>query len=78
MFVEEFGARSIVGEMMREIGRMDPRDLARDTSGTRAYAAFLVELAERSPAAMLKDISVLIGLLDQEVNDSEEGPECYK
>ena len=34
----------------REIGRMDPRDLARDTSGTRAYADFLVELAGRERA----------------------------
>lgn len=46
---------------------MDPKDLARDTSGTRAYAAFLVEMAEKIPAAMLPNISVLISLLDGEV-----------
>ena len=27
----------------REIGRMDTRDAARDTSGARAYSQFLVE-----------------------------------
>ena len=27
----------------REIGRMDPRDAARDVSGARAYSQFLVE-----------------------------------
>lgn len=46
---------------------MDMKDLARDTSGTRAYATFLVELAERIPAIMLPSISVLLGLLDGEV-----------
>ncbi len=47
---------------------MDPRDLARDTSGTRAYAAFLVELAEKIPAVMMPHISVLLALLDGEVH----------
>ena len=51
----------------REIGRMDGKDLARDSSGTRAYAGFLVELAERIPMLMLPTISVLISHLDEEV-----------
>ena len=46
---------------------MDAKDLSRDTSGTRAYAAFLVELAEKIPAVMLPSISVIMGLLDGEV-----------
>ena len=68
MFVsEQYGASHMAGEMMREIGRTDPRDFARDTAATRVYAAFLVELAERAPQAMIKHISVLVNLLDQEV-----------
>jgi len=51
----------------REIGRMDPKELSRDSSGTRAYAAFLVELARCVPAVMLPSISVLLVLLDGEV-----------
>lgn len=51
----------------REIGRMDPRDLARDTSGTRAYADFLVELAGRVPSQIIPNISVLLCHLDGEV-----------
>ena len=46
---------------------MDARDLTRDSSGTRAYSSFLVELAERIPEVMLPSISVLLGLLDGEV-----------
>ena len=51
----------------REIGRIDPQDFARDTSGTRSYALFLVELAEKVPAVMLASISVLVCHLDEEV-----------
>ena len=47
---------------------MDPRDLARDTSGTRAYADFLVELAGRVPSQIIPNISVLLCHLDGEVN----------
>ena len=46
---------------------MDPRDLARDTSGTRAYADFLVELAGRVPAQIIPNISVLLCHLNGEV-----------
>ena len=53
----------------REIGRMDSKDLTKDTSGTRAFAAFLVDLAEKIPDLMLPSISVLLGLLDGEVKD---------
>ncbi|XP_070560344.1 condensin complex subunit 1-like [Ptychodera flava] len=66
MFVNEFGVKSVVSEIMREIGRIDPKDLARDNSGTKAYAAFLVEMSERIPAEMLPNISVLICHLDEE------------
>jgi len=52
----------------REIGRMDTKDLSRDSSGTRAYASFLLELARCVPAVMLPSISVLLVLLDGEVS----------
>ncbi len=47
---------------------MDPKDLERDSSGTRAYAAFLMELAERIPSATLNNMSVLLPLLDDDVS----------
>lgn len=46
---------------------MDPRDLARDTSGTRAYADFLVELSARVPTQIIPNISVLLCHLNGEV-----------
>ncbi|XP_071110071.1 condensin complex subunit 1-like [Haliotis cracherodii] len=64
LFVNHYGAKSVVSEIMREIGRIDSQDLSRDTSGTRAYSLFLVELAERVPAVMLPNISVLLCHLD--------------
>ncbi|KAI0222052.1 Condensin complex subunit 1 [Lamellibrachia satsuma] len=65
-FALEFGATTMVSEMMREIGSIDTQDLARDTSGTRAYSVFLMELAERIPALMLPNMCVLATLLDEE------------
>ncbi|XP_013415078.1 condensin complex subunit 1-like isoform X2 [Lingula anatina] len=73
LFVTELGLKGVVGEIMRELGKMDPRDLARDNSGTRAYAAFMVELAERIPEVMLPNISVLIPLLDGESYSMRNG-----
>ncbi|XP_022111340.1 condensin complex subunit 1-like isoform X2 [Acanthaster planci] len=64
--VTQYGVKSIVSEIMREIGSLDPRDLARDNSGTRSYAAFLVELAEKIPGLMLPSISLLLCHLDGE------------
>jgi condensin complex subunit 1 len=39
---------------------MDPKDIARDSSGTRCVASFLVEVAEKIPLVMLPSISVLM------------------
>lgn len=72
-FVNEFSVKSIVSEVIREIGRMDPRDLARDTSGTRAYADFLVELAGRVPAQIIPNISVLLCHLNGESYSMRNG-----
>ena len=52
---------------IREIGRIDPKDLERDASATRCYSEFLVELASRIPEHMLPNISLLLCHLDKEV-----------
>lgn len=52
---------------IREIGMMNPADLAKDTSGTRAYADFIVDLTSRIPSLVLNNISLLICHLDGEV-----------
>ncbi len=45
--MREFQCSNMVMELVREISRVDTKELARDSSGTRSYSLFLVELAER-------------------------------
>jgi len=73
MFINDFGVKSVVSEVIREIGRMDPRDLARDTSGTRAYSDFLIELAGRVPSQIIPNISVLLCHLNGESYSMRNG-----
>lgn len=56
----------MVVDLVREIDRVDPRDLARDTSSSRNYASFLAELAEKIPAAFIPCISLLSVHLEEE------------
>ena len=67
--VREFGCRSIVREIVREIGETDSSDLMQDTSGTRAYSQFLVEIAESVPELILPAITLLTAHLNGEVNN---------
>ncbi|XP_046630867.1 condensin complex subunit 1-like isoform X2 [Daphnia pulicaria] len=64
--IELFGCSQMVVELVREIGKVDPHDLARDTSSSRNYAAFLSELAERVPSAFIPCISLLSVHLEEE------------
>ncbi|XP_067998128.1 condensin complex subunit 1 [Melanerpes formicivorus] len=66
LWATEYGLKSLVGELLREIGQKCPQDLARDTSGVKGYAAFITELAERTPALVLSNMSVLLPHLDGE------------
>ena len=66
VFVLEFNCRSMVLEVVREITRLDTKELNRDTSGTRSYSLFLVELSERLPENMKPCVSLLLLHLDNE------------
>ncbi|XP_069099190.1 condensin complex subunit 1 [Pleurodeles waltl] len=66
LWATDFGMKTIVGEIMREIGQKSPQELARETSGVKAYASFLTELGEQIPAVMIPSISVLLDHLDGE------------
>lgn len=70
---DEYGYKSIVSELIREIGRINGAELSRDTSGTRAYSAFLVEMTEKCPAAVLPNISLLLCHLDGESHAMRNG-----
>uniref|UniRef100_A0A8B9VEQ1 Condensin complex subunit 1 n=1 Tax=Anas zonorhyncha TaxID=75864 RepID=A0A8B9VEQ1_9AVES len=66
VWATEYGLKSIVGELLREIGQKNPQDLSRDTSGVKGYATFITELAEQNPALVLSNMSVLLRHLDGE------------
>ncbi|XP_054242817.1 condensin complex subunit 1 [Indicator indicator] len=66
LWVTEYGLKSLVGELLREIGQKCPQDLSRDASGVKGFAAFITELAERTPALVLSNMSVLLPHLDGE------------
>ncbi|KAL7988486.1 hypothetical protein Chor_007405 [Crotalus horridus] len=66
VWIKEYGMKSIVGEILREIGQKCLQELARDASGMKGYAAFLTELTERTPAIVLANMSVLLHHLDGE------------
>uniref|UniRef100_A0A7M4EKC1 Condensin complex subunit 1 n=1 Tax=Crocodylus porosus TaxID=8502 RepID=A0A7M4EKC1_CROPO len=66
LWATEYGMKSIVGEVLREIGQKCPENLARDISGAKGYAVFLTELAEQIPGMVLSNMSVLLHHLDGE------------
>ncbi|XP_054023576.1 condensin complex subunit 1 [Dryobates pubescens] len=66
LWATEYGLKSLVGELLREIGQKCPQELSRDTSGVKGYAAFITELAEQIPALVLSNMSVLLPHLDGE------------
>ncbi|KAK2516781.1 Ncapd2 [Columba guinea] len=66
LWATEYGLKSLVGELLREIGQKCTQDSTRDVSGMKGYAIFISELAEQIPALMLSNISVLLCHLDGE------------
>jgi len=64
VFVNTFGCKNIVGDLLREIGRMDGGELSRDTSGTRSFSQFIVEISDKIPSYVLPNISLLMAHLD--------------
>uniref|UniRef100_UPI00398F2381 condensin complex subunit 1 isoform X2 n=1 Tax=Pristiophorus japonicus TaxID=55135 RepID=UPI00398F2381 len=66
IWATEYGMKTIVGEIMREIVQSASVDTNREASGARCYAAFLVELAERIPGVMIPNVSLILDLLNGE------------
>ncbi|KAM7131081.1 condensin complex subunit 1 isoform 1-T1 [Ciconia maguari] len=66
LWATEYGLKTLVGELLREIGQKCPQDLAHDASGIKGYATFITELAEQIPALVLSNMSVLLHHLDGE------------
>ncbi|XP_075408284.1 condensin complex subunit 1-like isoform X2 [Tenrec ecaudatus] len=66
LWATEYGMKSIVGEIVREIGQKCPQELSRDPAGAKGFAAFLTELAERVPAILMSNMCILLDHLDGE------------
>ncbi|EGV98523.1 condensin complex subunit 1 [Cricetulus griseus] len=66
LWATDYGMKSIVGEIVREIGQKCPQELSRDTAGTKGFSAFLTELAERIPAILMSSMCILLDHLDGE------------
>ncbi|KAL6064043.1 hypothetical protein STEG23_028563, partial [Scotinomys teguina] len=66
LWATDYGMKSIVGEIVREIGQKCPQELSRDTAGAKGFAAFLTELAERVPAVLMSSMCILLDHLDGE------------
>uniref|UniRef100_A0A3P8X2W7 Condensin complex subunit 1 n=1 Tax=Cynoglossus semilaevis TaxID=244447 RepID=A0A3P8X2W7_CYNSE len=63
---KEYGVRTIVGEVLREIGQRSGEELAREGSGVKAFSLFLSELATMVPDLIIPNISMLITHLEGE------------
>ncbi|XP_056143059.1 condensin complex subunit 1 [Lampris incognitus] len=62
----EYGVRSIIGEVLREIGQKPSEELVREGSGVKAFSSFLSELGALVPELIIPNISVLITHLEGE------------
>jgi condensin complex subunit 1 len=58
----EYQQTKAVGDVIREIGSVN----ARDAGANKAFATFLPELAQRCPALVLGNVSLLVAHLDSE------------
>ncbi|ROT63466.1 hypothetical protein C7M84_018678 [Penaeus vannamei] len=68
LLIESFGITSVVAEMVREIAKVDARELMKDTSGLRNFSQFLVEVSEKCPQVMLPSLSLLVNFLHEEAS----------
>ncbi|XP_029810543.1 condensin complex subunit 1 isoform X2 [Suricata suricatta] len=78
LWATEYGMKSIVGEIVREIGQKCPQELSRDPSGAKGFAAFLTELAERIPAILMSSMCILLDHLDGEVLNGDQLEEAAR
>jgi len=67
LFAEDYGCPSMVMEIVRDISQIPSQELSRDTSGTRAYATFLAELATKLPEKIKPCLSLLMLHLDGKI-----------
>lgn len=66
IFMVEYNVNNFLSEIIREVGRIQSQDAACDAASSRAFAAFLAEIARANPAAVKSNMHILISYLDGE------------
>ncbi|XP_018015695.1 condensin complex subunit 1 isoform X2 [Hyalella azteca] len=76
MLVNQFGCMNVIGEVVREIAKMDlgcMETSSKDSAAVRNFTLFLVELAELVPQALVPSLPLLFTFLD---NDNSSLRNC--
>ncbi len=60
------GSTRLAGDLLREICRLDLRELSRNAAGVRNVSTFLTELASVQPHSILANMSILMTLFELE------------
>jgi len=66
-FVNDLDFPHIVGDVLREIGKIQPKNFARDTQAAKNISVFIAEVASRLPSVVLPSVPSLLALLDGDV-----------
>jgi condensin complex subunit 1 len=64
--VTRHNQRLLISEVMREIDRIDIRELSKDSSCPKAVSAFLITLSERCPQEFIPSLNHIFGYLEQD------------
>lgn len=64
--VTRYEQRLLIGEILREVDRIDVKELSRDSSCPKAVSAFLISLSEKCPQEFLPSLNHLFGHLEQD------------
>jgi hypothetical protein len=65
--VKDTGAETLVNEMMREVGKISFKELARNSIAAKNLSAFIADMAEQLPKLVLPNVSLLMSHFEGEV-----------
>ena len=64
--VKKHNQKLLISEIIREIKRIDIRELSRDASGPRAISLFLTEVSDKCPQEMMSSTGDLLDFLEED------------
>lgn len=66
-FVTQYKNNEIVENVLKEIGKLDPKDLSHNTAAAKGMQNFLASLSSKLPNVVLPNVVFLLPILDGEV-----------